>query len=68
LLYLRCLEPEPGGWNPFVLEVADLTALVATLRASGATFRNDILNGPGGRQILREDPSGNVIELFEARL
>jgi predicted enzyme related to lactoylglutathione lyase len=60
-------RPEAGGWNRFVLEVADLAALVATLRASGATFRNDILDGPGGRQILCEDPSGNVIELFEPR-
>lgn len=57
--------PEPGGWNRFVLEVADLDALVATLRAHGAPFRNEILTGPGGRQILVEDPSGNVVELFQ---
>jgi catechol 2,3-dioxygenase-like lactoylglutathione lyase family enzyme len=58
--------PEPGGWNRFVLQVDDLDALVAALRQRGAAFRNEILAGPGGRQILCEDPSGNVIELFEA--
>jgi len=58
-------QPEPGGWNRFVLAVTDLAALVATLRADGVTFRNDIVEGPGGRQILCEDPSGNVVELFE---
>lgn len=58
-------RPEPGGWNRFVLEVRDLPALVARLRTEGARFRNEILTGPGGRQILCEDPSGNVIELFE---
>jgi catechol 2,3-dioxygenase-like lactoylglutathione lyase family enzyme len=57
--------PEPGGWNRFVLQVTDLTALVATLRGQGVAFRNDIVEGPGGRQILCEDPSGNVVELFE---
>jgi predicted enzyme related to lactoylglutathione lyase len=60
-------KPEPGGWNRFVLEVSDLPALVTSLRSRGATFRNEILDGPGGRQILCEDPSGNVIELFEPR-
>ena len=60
-------KPEPGGWNRFVIEVADLAALIADLRARGTTFRNDIIDGPGGRQILCEDPSGNVIELFEPR-
>ncbi|HVJ55800.1 MAG TPA: VOC family protein [Aliidongia sp.] len=59
--------PEPGGWNRFVAEVEDLAALVAKLRAQGVTFRNEILDGPGGRQILCEDPSGNVVELFEPR-
>ena len=59
--------PEPGGWNRFVVEVDDLDALVARLRAAGATFRNDVLKGPGGRQILVDDPDGNPIELFEAR-
>jgi catechol 2,3-dioxygenase-like lactoylglutathione lyase family enzyme len=60
-------KPEPGGWNRFVIEVDDLATLVARLRGEGATFRNDILTGPGGKQILLEDPDGNVIELFEAR-
>ena len=59
-------RPEPGGWNRFVLEVADLAALVAKLREQGVRFRNDIVVGPGGQQILCEDPSGNVVELFQA--
>jgi len=58
-------RPEPGGWNRFVLEVDDLPGLVAMLREKGVTFRNEILHGPGGQQILCEDPSGNVIELFQ---
>ncbi len=57
--------PEPGGWNRFMLEVTDLAATVEGLRASGAHFRNDIVTGVGGKQILVEDPSGNPIELFE---
>ena len=57
--------PEPGGWNLFSLEVADLAAVVAELRTHGASFRNDIVIGVGGKQILLEDPSGNPIELFE---
>ncbi len=57
--------PEPGGWNRFVLQVADIEAKVAELRAAGAVFRNPIVTGPGGRQTLVEDPSGNVIELFQ---
>lgn len=57
--------PEPGGWNRFVLQVEDLAGLVARLRAAGVPFRNEIVAGPGGRQILCEDPSGNVVELFE---
>ena len=60
-------KPEPGGWNRLVIEVDDLAAMVDRLRAAGATFRNDIVSGPGGRQILLEDPDGNPIELFEAR-
>src|SRR5262245_42273205 len=55
-------KPEPGGWNRFVLEVDDIEAMVARLRASDVRFRNDIVVGPGGRQILVEDPSGNVVE------
>lgn len=58
--------PGPGGWNRLVLETDDLAALVATLRASGARFRSEIVAGPGGKQILVEDPSGNPIELFES--
>ncbi len=58
-------RPEPGGWNRFVLQVTDLGALVASLRDHGVVFRNDIVAGPGGRQILCEDPSGNAIELFQ---
>jgi catechol 2,3-dioxygenase-like lactoylglutathione lyase family enzyme len=60
--------PEPGGWNRFALEVADLDTVVGTLRARGARFRNDIVTGVGGRQILVEDPSGNPVELFEPTL
>jgi catechol 2,3-dioxygenase-like lactoylglutathione lyase family enzyme len=57
--------PAPGGWNRFQLEIADLESTVDALRASGARFRNDIVAGVGGKQILVEDPSGNPIELFE---
>lgn len=57
--------PEPGGWNRVVIEVDDLDGRVETLSEGGAVFRNDIVEGPGGRQILVEDPSGNVVELFE---
>jgi catechol 2,3-dioxygenase-like lactoylglutathione lyase family enzyme len=59
--------PEPGGWNRILLEVHDLEALVNTLRAAGVTFRNTIVSGIGGKQILVEDPSGNPIELFEPK-
>lgn len=58
-------KPEPGGWNRFVLQVDDLDTLVADLRGRGVRFRNDIVTGPGGKQILCEDPSGNVVELFQ---
>jgi catechol 2,3-dioxygenase-like lactoylglutathione lyase family enzyme len=58
-------QPEPGGWNRFALEVDDLDGLVEGLRSQGAHFRNEIVNGVGGRQILVEDPSGNPVELFE---
>jgi predicted enzyme related to lactoylglutathione lyase len=60
-------KPVPGGWNRIVVEVADLDATVAELRARNVAFRNDIVDGPGGRQILCEDPAGNVIELFQPR-
>ena len=60
--------PEPGGWNRFSLEVDDLEALVAALREQGAHFRNDIVTGVGGKQILLDDPSGNPVELFEPML
>jgi catechol 2,3-dioxygenase-like lactoylglutathione lyase family enzyme len=57
--------PVPGGWNRFSLEVDDLGSLVDSLKARGAHFRNDVVVGVGGKQILLEDPSGNPIELFE---
>jgi len=57
--------PEPGGWTRIVLEVEDLDAAVAGLREAGAAFRNDIVEGRGGRQILLDDPAGNAVELFE---
>src|SRR6476469_2593678 len=60
--------PEPGGWNRFALEVTDLAATVAQLRGNGARFRNEIVTGVGGKQILVEDPSGNPVELFEPTL
>ena len=56
---------EPGGWNRFSIEVQDLSAVVENLRNSGARFRNAIVTGVGGRQIIVEDPAGNPIELFE---
>jgi catechol 2,3-dioxygenase-like lactoylglutathione lyase family enzyme len=55
----------PGGWNRFAIEIEDLEATVQTLRKSGARFRNDIVTGVGGKQILLEDPSGNPVELFQ---
>jgi catechol 2,3-dioxygenase-like lactoylglutathione lyase family enzyme len=57
--------PESGGWNRFVIETNNLVKLVDELKKSGLSFRNDIVIGPGGKQILLEDPSGNPIELFE---
>lgn len=56
---------EPGGWNRVVLEVADLPSRIETLKAAGLHFRNEMEVGPGGKQILLEDPDGNPIELFE---
>ena len=58
-------KPGPGGWNRIHLIVDDIEAEVARLRAAGAPFRNDILAGPGGKQVLLQDPSGNVVELFQ---
>src|SRR6266568_2580244 len=58
-------RPEPGGWNRIHLIVDDIAAEVARLRAAGLTFRNDIVRGPGGSQILLDDPAGNPIELFQ---
>lgn len=58
-------QPTPGGWSRFVLTVADLPSLVAKLKAADIQFKNDIVDGPGGRQTLCLDPSGNVVELFE---
>ena len=57
--------PEPGGWNRLHFVVDDIHAEVERLRAAGASFRNEIISGPGGRQILVDDPSGNPIELFQ---
>jgi catechol 2,3-dioxygenase-like lactoylglutathione lyase family enzyme len=57
--------PTPGGWNRFQLEVEDLEGIVARLRDGGARFRNEIIAGVGGKQILVEDPAGNPVELFE---
>lgn len=58
-------QPEPGGWTRFQIIVEDLAAEVDRLRGEGVTFRNDIVTGPGGSQILAEDPSGNLVELFQ---
>ena len=57
--------PAPGGWNRIHFIVDDIDAEVARLRDAGAQFRNDMIEGPGGKQILLEDPSGNVVELFQ---
>jgi len=58
-------RPEPGGWNRIQLEVEDLSTTVDELRTAGVTFRNEVQDGKGGKQILLDDPSGNPIELFE---
>jgi catechol 2,3-dioxygenase-like lactoylglutathione lyase family enzyme len=58
-------QPRPGGWNRIHLVIDDLPAEVARLRGAGATFRNEIVTGPGGSQILLVDPSGNLVELFQ---
>ncbi len=59
-------EPQSGGWNRIQLEVTDLETTVKHLKAKGASFRNDIVTGKGGKQILLEDPAGNLVELFES--
>ena len=61
-------KPQPGGWNRFMLELPDLATAVDALRKADAHFRNDIVTGVGGKQILLEDPSGNPIELFQPTL
>lgn len=58
-------QPVPGGWNRIVIEVDDIAGRVERLRAAGAPLRNEIVTGPGGKQVLVEDPSGNPIELFQ---
>ena len=57
--------PEPGGWNRFTIEVSDLAVTAKRLRQAGVHFRNDIITGVGGKQVLIDDPSGNPVELFE---
>ena len=61
-------QPRPGGWNRVHFVTADLDAEIERLRAAGVRFRNEVVSGPGGRQILLEDPSGNPIELFQPAL
>ena len=58
-------QPVPGGWNRIVIEVENLQTTVTRLRTAGASFHNESVSGPGGQQILLNDPSGNVIELFQ---
>ena len=60
--------PKPGGWNRLVVEVKDIGATVEALKAQGAVFRSKPIKGPGGQQVLVEDPSGNPIELFQPRV
>ena len=59
--------PEPGGWNRLVIEVEDIDSTVESMKNAGVNFRNEILGGPGGKQILAEDPAGNPIEVFQPR-
>jgi len=61
-------RPEPGGWNRLVLQVEDLPSRVAEMKQAGVAFRNEIVIGPGGKQILAQDPDGNLVELFEPTL
>lgn len=58
-------QPAPGGWNRMVLMVEDIEAVVAGLKKASVTFRNEIISGPGGRQVLVDDPAGNPVELFQ---
>ena len=58
--------PGPGGWNRFLFEVDDIEAVVASMKQKGISFRTEIISGPGGKQIVAEDPSGNPIEVFQA--
>lgn len=58
-------KPQAGGWNRFVIEVDDIESVVTSMKIAGITFRNNILTGPGGKQIVAEDPSGNPIEIFQ---
>jgi len=58
-------KPKPGGWNRFAVEVTNIGEFAAQLRKAGVRFRNDIITGVGGKQVLIDDPSGNPIELFE---
>jgi len=60
-------RPEPGGWNRIQLQVDDLAREVQILREAGVHFRNDVVTGQGGKQVLLDDPAGNLIELFEPR-
>lgn len=59
------LSPEPGGWNRFQIDVPDVDATAASLRAAGAKLRSDVITGNGGKQVVVEDPSGNPVELFQ---
>ena len=59
-------QPKAGGWNRFVVTVDDIEAVAGRLRDQGVSFRNEILSGPGGRQVLCVDPAGNLVELFQA--
>jgi catechol 2,3-dioxygenase-like lactoylglutathione lyase family enzyme len=58
--------PDSGGWNRIVMEVEDIASIVSTMKAAGIKFRNEIISGPGGKQILAEDPSGTPVEIFQA--
>lgn len=60
-------EPEPGGWNRIIVAVSDISETFNKLKNDGVIFRNEIISGPGGKQVLLDDPSGNPIELFERR-